>query len=137
MSIEDHIHQAMQDGKFDDLSGKGKPLRLDDDAHVDAEWRLAYHVLKEGGFSLPWIELRREIEAEIDAARAALRLAWEQRSAQNVGEAEWQRARLAFAGQVERINVRIRDYNLQIPAIRFEMRMLNAEQEIATLSAQG
>lgn len=135
MSIDDSIRQAMQAGKFDDLSGKGKPLRLDDDAHVDPEWRLAYHVLKENGFSLPWIELRREIEVEIDTARAGLRLAWERKRVNPAADIEWQRARQEFSRQVERINRRIRDHNLQVPTLQVQMKTVNLENEIADLQA--
>ena len=46
--------------------GKGKPLRLEDDSLEDPEWRMAYHMLREGGFSLPWIELRQEIVTTLE-----------------------------------------------------------------------
>ena len=55
-SIEEIIRQAMQEGKFDDLPGKGKPLNLDQNPHQDPDWRVAHHLLKSAGFSLPWIE---------------------------------------------------------------------------------
>jgi DnaJ homolog subfamily C member 28 len=75
--IDDAIEKAMREGKFDDLPGKGKPLSLDENPHEDPDWRLAHHVLKNGGFSLPWIETRKEIEDETGRARQALRRAWE------------------------------------------------------------
>lgn len=75
-NIEEHIRQAMQAGKFDDLPGKGKPLRMEENPHEDEAWRLAYHLLREGGFSLPWIETIKEIETDIEKARTALRRAW-------------------------------------------------------------
>ncbi len=59
-NIEDHIRRAIEEGKFDDLPGKGKPLKLEDDPFVDPEWRLAHHMLRCSGFSLPWIERRQE-----------------------------------------------------------------------------
>ena len=58
---------------------KGKPLRLDDNPLADPDWQLAYHLLKENGFTLPWIELRQEIEKEIEAARQSFKQAWEWR----------------------------------------------------------
>ena len=61
-NIEEHIRQAMQAGKFDDLPGKGKPLSLDENPLADPEWQLAFHMLKDAGFSLPWIESLKEIE---------------------------------------------------------------------------
>lgn len=135
--IEESINRAIQEGKFDNLSGKGKPLNLDDDPHADPEWRLAYHVLKNGGYTLPWIELRQEIDAEIDTARKTLRRAWEwrqdrldRRDPPAAIEAEWQRARRAFVTELERINKRIFDYNLQTPSDKFQLLVLNPEREI-------
>ncbi len=78
-NIEDLIQRAIQEGKFSDLPGKGKPLRLDDNPLADPDWQLAYHLLKENGFSLPWLELRQELEKEIEAARQSLKQAWEWR----------------------------------------------------------
>ena len=70
----------MADGKFDNLPGKGKPLHLDEtNPHADPEWELAYRMLKESGYSLPWIETIREIEKDIEAARRDLQRAWKWR----------------------------------------------------------
>ena len=135
--IEEHIRKALEEGKFADLPGKGKPLRLEDDPHADPEWRLAYHVLKESGFSLPWIEKRQEIEAEIAEARQALQRAWDYRAAclaENQPyaqvEAGWQQALGAFREKAEKINQRIGDYNLGTPNERFQRGKLKVEQEV-------
>jgi DnaJ homolog subfamily C member 28 len=142
--IEDLIQRAIREGKFNDLPGKGKPLRLDDNPHADPEWQLAYHLLKENGFTLPWLELRQQLESEIETARQSLRRAWELRQSASadkrpVGkplaptsgpEAEFQRALRLFAEQIAHINQRIFDYNLQTPADRFQMLKLNLENEI-------
>lgn len=58
---ERRILQAMQEGEFDNLPGRGRPLDLDDDAHLPEELRLAYRILKNAGFAPPEVELRREI----------------------------------------------------------------------------
>ena len=44
LSIEEIIRRAIQEGKFDDLPGKGEPLQLDDNPHEDPEWRAAHHI---------------------------------------------------------------------------------------------
>jgi DnaJ homolog subfamily C member 28 len=142
-NIEDLIQRAIQEGKFSDLPGKGKPLRLDDNPLADPDWQLAYHLLKENGFSLPWLELRQELEKEIEAARQSLKQAWEWRQSAAVQkpavgqpppaaelEAGFQRALRVFCEQVARINGRIFDYNLQTPADRFQMLKLDLQQEI-------
>jgi len=73
-NIEDLLQRAMREGKFDNLPGKGQPVRLDENPHADPEWRLAYHLLQQNGFSLPWLELRQEIENEIESARLNQRI---------------------------------------------------------------
>jgi len=134
-NIEEHIRRAMQDGQFDDLPGKGKPLRLEDHPFEDPEWRMAYHVLRTGGFSLPWIETRREIEETFLAARQSLQRAWDWRQkalqdprSHHLADPEWERAVAAFRLQVEDLNRRIFSYNLEVPNQRFQLVPLNFER---------
>ena len=58
---EERIREAIEHGEFDDLPGKGKPLKLEDDSHLPADLRLAYKVLKNANCLPPELELRREI----------------------------------------------------------------------------
>jgi DnaJ homolog subfamily C member 28 len=132
-NIEEHIRRAIQDGKFDDLPGQGKPLNLDDNPHIDPEWHLAYHMLKSSGYTLPWIEARNDIENELAHARADLSQAWKWRQSNLTdpeAESRWVRASTAFADHVEKLNRRIFEYNLQTPHVRFQMLMLDIEQEL-------
>ena len=75
-NVEEHIRRAMQEGKFDDLPGKGKPLHWEENPNQDPEMRLAYHLLRSSGYTLPWIETLREIDRDIEAARGDLRRGW-------------------------------------------------------------
>lgn len=132
----------MAEGKFDNLPGKGKPLHLDQvNPHADPEWDLAYHMLKESGFSLPWIETIREIEKDIETARKELQIACEvHRSAltgslsDGSGSTEWERAQQAFMDKLTELNKRIRDYNLQVPNARFQRPALNYERELQKIT---
>ena len=139
-SIEEQIREAIAAGKFSNLRGKGKPLPLEEDPYEDPDWRLAYHLLHENGYSLPWIETRREIETELDACRQALRSAWQRWvSARSGGdslasaEAGWNAARSAFVDQVESLNQRILTLNLQIPNPRLQLPRINLAQELKQL----
>lgn len=141
-SIDEIIRRAMQDGQFDNLPGKGKPLQLDENPHEDADWRTAHHILKSSGFSLPWIETLREIETTLESARADLRRSWAWRCdslamAKDPGwiEAEWRRAVVTFREQVSALNKRISDYNLQAPSDRFQRKKINPDQEIQTIQS--
>jgi hypothetical protein len=55
------IREAMEEGEFDDLPGKGKPLNLEDDSHLPQDLRLAYKILKNADCLPPELELRKEI----------------------------------------------------------------------------
>lgn len=63
---EERIRKAQEDGQFDDLPGRGKPLDLDDDAHVPEELRMAWRVLKNAGCLPPELEAEREIQNALD-----------------------------------------------------------------------
>jgi hypothetical protein len=58
---EQKLEEAARAGAFDNLPGAGKPLRLDDDALVARDLRMAHRVLKNAGLLPPELELRREI----------------------------------------------------------------------------
>ena len=47
---ERRIAEAMAQGQFDHLPGRGRPQRLEDLSHLAPEMRLAYIVLKNSGF---------------------------------------------------------------------------------------
>jgi len=139
--IDENIRKAMEDGKFDDLPGKGKPLNLEENPFEDPNWRLANHVLKVSGFSPPWIETRQEIVNLVAQARELLTRAWvwrvealvNRQSLQEI-ELEWQRAANSFQEQTAQINKRIRDFNLSAPSERFHLPMVNPEREIKHLT---
>jgi len=135
--VDEHIRQAMEAGDFDNLPGAGKPLKLDENPFTDPEWRLAYRTLQNSGFSLPWIETRREIERELHEARRALRrsVAWRDRRQEldlpvEIVQDEWTRALAAFKEKIEKLNKRILDYNLEAPSGWFQMRTINIEREL-------
>ncbi len=58
---EERIQEAIRNGEFDHLPGKGKPLQLEDLSMVPEEVRLAYKILKNAGFVPPELEIQREI----------------------------------------------------------------------------
>lgn len=138
--LEEIIRRAIEEGKFADLAGKGKPLRMEENPHEDPEWRAAHHILKTAGFSLPWIETLGEINRAAQELRAGLDRAWQWRQASitsqdpRLVEAEWQRAQAAFRKQVVDLNKRIADYNLQAPSPRFQRPKLDADREIEQIT---
>ena len=59
--VEERIRQARKDGLFDDLPGKGKPLKLDDDSMVAPELRASYRILRNAGLLPREMQLRKEV----------------------------------------------------------------------------
>lgn len=134
--IDDIIQKAQQEGKFDHLPGKGKPLRLDGDPFVEPEWRLAHHMLKSSGFTLPWIEKRKEILLALETARAELTRTWawyEENPDQADAQITWQRALNLFSDRVERLNKQIIAINLEVPSIQFHLPAIQYEKEVEAI----
>jgi hypothetical protein len=58
---EERIQEAQREGVFDNLSGKGKPLKLEDDSAVPEDLRMAFKILKNSNCLPIEMELRKEI----------------------------------------------------------------------------
>ena len=68
---ERRICEAMEAGEFDDLPGRGRPLKLVDDPLVPEELRAALRVMRNAGVVPRELCLRRGI-AELEAAIAGM-----------------------------------------------------------------
>jgi DnaJ family protein C protein 28 len=140
--VERIIQQARDRGMFDDLAGKGRPIDWADESLVDDEWIMAFRLMREHGFAPEWIELQKEIRAELDAARDAILAAWQRRE-QRLNQArdeqrrhiesEWQLARRRFADAVSELNARISDFNLIVPLAHLQKAVIDVEDELAQL----
>ena len=124
------------------LPGKGKPLNLNRNPYADEADELANSLLKNAGFTLPWIEDSRKIDAELAAARAKLVRArdeyHEMRDAQICAgqqwvEGSWQAALREFRQAVENINRQIRDFNLKAPNVNVHKFVIRVDEELARL----
>ncbi len=63
---ERRIKQAMEEGAFENLDGKGKPLVFEDDSMIPPDLRMAYKILKNAGFVPPAVQNEKEIQQAID-----------------------------------------------------------------------
>jgi hypothetical protein len=50
---ERKILEAMEEGQFDDLPGRGRPQNLEDLSGIPEDSRLAYIILKNAGYAAP------------------------------------------------------------------------------------
>ena len=140
-NADEAIRRAMEEGGFDNLPGKGKPLDLNENPFEDPEWRAANNMLHSAGFSLPWIESRREIESELQIARSALSSAWARRQSSlaanrpwSLVQEEWQAALGAFEDRIKVINKQIFNYNLEVPLAQLQLLALNVKREIEKIT---
>ncbi len=63
---DEQIDKAMREGQFDNLEGKGRPLRLEDDSMVPEDLRMAYKILKNSGHVPPEVADRKEIRTIVE-----------------------------------------------------------------------
>ena len=63
---ERRIIEAIREGAFDGLPGKGQPLKLEDDSHIPEDLRIAHKILKNANFVPPEVALRKEIASAED-----------------------------------------------------------------------
>ena len=59
--VEERIRKAQREGQFDNLPGKGKPLKLDDDSMIAPHMRASYRILKNAGILPPEMQLRKDV----------------------------------------------------------------------------
>jgi hypothetical protein len=64
--VEDRIRMARKKGAFDDLSGSGEPLNLEDDRHIPEDLRLSHKILKNADCLPPELEIKKEIRRTED-----------------------------------------------------------------------
>src|SRR5436853_7295670 len=74
--VDRKIREAMEAGEFDNLAGAGQPIDLSENPFEDPDWRTAHRLLRNAGFAPSWIEERKDIDAELAAARITLARAW-------------------------------------------------------------
>jgi DnaJ family protein C protein 28 len=142
-SLDEQIRRAIEEGQFDDLPGKGKPLDLSQNPYEDPSWRMAFNMLRSSGYTLPWIETRKEIEADFEEVYNSLARSWawrglalEQNQPYTLVEDEWQRALIFFREKIKSLNKRIFVYNLKVPSDQFKRQIINPDVEIARITSQ-
>jgi hypothetical protein len=110
-AVDKQIREAEERGDFDNLPGRGQPLRLED---WDQEWGLAYHVLKQAGETLPWIALGQDIEV------AQARLQRLLREAPSVPRSELPRARERYLAEAAALDKLLEEYAFIVPVRHLE-----------------
>jgi DnaJ family protein C protein 28 len=140
--LEKTIKEAQERGLFDNLDGTGRPINWEDESLVDKEWAMAFRIMREQGFAPEWIELHKEISAELKQARETVLRTWKWRQERapaargdqrrNI-DTEWQRARAAFTESIAELNAKIDHFNLLVPIPRLQKAKLALDEELLAL----
>ncbi len=94
-----------------------------------------HRLLRNAGFAPAWIEERKDIDAELDAAQRQLSRGWAlfgrvERPGNVASDSEWERSVAEFRKKVAELNKRISIYNLKAPAAVFHRRRIDADKVI-------
>jgi hypothetical protein len=143
------IQEAIEEGKFDNLPGKGKPIVFEDDLMTPPHLRLANRILKNANVLPEWIQMRKDILAgREEADRMRARLVRENRTRRArvaslpVGHAavaqcaQWHvQSRDAYLHRLKGINASILKFSLMAPSTVQPFFPINIAEEMAAFDA--
>lgn len=141
--IERIIDEAAEKGAFDNLPGKGKPLKLNKNPYA-ADQQLAYELLQNNDYTLPWIARRNEMLDKVAELRESLARDWVRaqsrwQQADPLGQTEEQAAWVDtlrdYAARIVALNQEIARANLGIPLSRLELLKLTLDEELKRAGA--
>ena len=151
--IEQKIRDAQEQGKFNNLRGKGQPLNLDENPYEDPAWQAANQLLKENGFRPEWLEADVTLREKLAQARQALTRTrdWRAEQLELLGvradasaveqralvQDEWRRALTRFRETLAEVNKGIARLNLMVPSTRFQRLKLDVDAEEQRIVSQG
>jgi len=106
--ISEVVREMEERGDFRDLPGKGKPLDLPDDGLTDPAEAMANRLLKQADILPEWIELQKQIRAELNWLR------------QHRADPDFPPRLAAVNKLIDRYNLLVPTVNLQLPRARPE-----------------
>lgn len=132
--VEDQIREAMARGEFANLPGAGKPLNLAENPYTPEDLRLAYKLLRDSGYAPLWIELHKEIEADIAATGRVVENYRRLAASESPAEGALTYLRTTYAQRLSEINEKINSFNLLVPIARLQKPLFVVEEEVAKLT---
>ena len=133
---EKRLREAIENGEFDNLPGKGQPVDLRENPFEDPDLRVVHRLLRDAGFAPAWIEERKDIDAELELAQTKLSRAWGLfgENGKAPSEAEWLRSVKEFRERVAELNRRVGIYNLKAPGAVFQRKHVDVEKLIESVT---
>ncbi|XP_068931033.1 dnaJ homolog subfamily C member 28 [Petaurus breviceps papuanus] len=132
--VEDLIQESMAKGDFDNLSGKGKPLKkFSGCSYIDPMTHNLNRILIDNGYQPEWILMQKEIKDTIVQLRQDILV-----SRNKLGHPmtsselkQWSQDCEKFQENIKKLNKRINYFNLIVPILNRQKVHFNAEKEIA------
>ena len=116
---ERKIREAVAEGAFENLHGKGRPIDLDENPYEDPSLRMGHRLLRNNGFAPPWMEEAKDLERAIEESERELIRT---------------RAIAEFRQRTVALNRRILEHNLKTPSDSFHLRAVDPELAIRRMA---
>ncbi|XP_003462268.1 dnaJ homolog subfamily C member 28 [Cavia porcellus] len=131
--VEDLIQESMAKGDFDNLSGKGKPLKkFSGCSYIDPMTHNLNRILIDNGYQPEWILMQKEISDTIEQLRQTIL-----ESRKKLGnpmtpadQRQWKEVCEQFEENIRKLNKRINDFNLIVPILTRQKVHFDAQKEI-------
>ncbi|XP_003410347.3 dnaJ homolog subfamily C member 28 [Loxodonta africana] len=131
--VEDLIQESMAKGDFDNLTGKGKPLKkFSGCSYIDPMTHNLNRILIDNGYQPEWILMQKEIKDTIEQLREAVLV-----SRKKLGnpmtpteQKQWNQVCEQFQENIRKLNKRIDDFNLIVPLLTRQKVHFDAQKEI-------
>jgi len=134
--IDSKIQRCIENGELDNLKGEGKPIDLE--PGVNSEYWMANKILKNAGFVPEWIDLKKEIQKEMEELDEKLEDYQEylknlsERSDKTKGMKNivnvYKRYKGEYFQAIEDLNTKIKKYNTVVPIISLQKYYLDVEK---------
>lgn len=148
---ERKIQEGIEEGKFDNLPGMGKPLDLSESDSVPLDVRMANKVLKNAGVLPEWIQVQHEITSEreemaryrerisAENAKRRARLETQKLPAEHAAMrqfAEWHaRCRESYLRRLKQYNTSVLKFSIIAPSTATPFRSLKIDVEMEAFDA--
>eukprot|EP00127_Corallochytrium_limacisporum_P004358 Clim_evm41s158 gene=Clim_evmTU41s158 len=131
--VEDMITEAMAKGDFDNLKGKGKPIKYKSASpFVDRTTQKMQGLMHHAGLLPEWIEQDKDIRESIDRVRKKCEYSWHcyGNMETEIDEMMWRDAEKRMRDSINHLNKRIDHFNLIVPILRAQKMHYNIEYEL-------
>ena len=133
--LEEIIRNAQAKGEFDNLKGEGKPLKREEHP-LAGENKMAFKMVKEAGFTLPFIEEQQKLRAQLEEIKNKLLTAGRSYTGDPFSTTRWKHAQRIFRAEAADYNKAARTYNLKAPHVKFHVHPLMIDRFIEQQEAE-